>query len=287
MKILIADDDKALVQSLTRRLAERGFEIYTAFDAVQAWMSIMRIVPSAVVLDLSMPGGTGMDILKRLRLSTRVGSIPALVISESSNPEVASTAKRLGADEFLVKPFAIEDLVTCLERLVGEGTPMPFDARKHAAEESGNPPMRVLVADDDGGLRRAVEGMIARWGYQGVSAKDGEEAWKILQNEDAPRLAILDWLMPGMEGVEICRKLREQRRDTYVYVILLTCQDSKTSLVEGMDAGADDYIAKPFDAQELRVRLAAGRRILGLQEDLLSARARMWAGLGKSAGARS
>jgi two-component system cell cycle response regulator len=129
--------------------------------------------------------------------------------------------------------------------------------------------VNILVADDDPVSRRVLEATLSKWGYAVVSATDGDQAWSILQSEDAPRLAILDWVMPGMDGVEVCRALRDRTEAPYVYTILLTARDNKDDLVEGMGSGADDYIIKPFNAHELKVRLRAGRRILDLQQTLL------------------
>lgn len=132
--------------------------------------------------------------------------------------------------------------------------------------------MKILIAEDEPISRQVVESLLAQWGYEVVTAKDGEEAWWVLQEEDAPRLAILDWMMPGKDGVEICREVRKRVADPYTYIILLSARSQKRDIVEGMDAGADDYLTKPFDPDELRVRLRAGRRILDLQEHLLSMR---------------
>jgi diguanylate cyclase (GGDEF)-like protein len=105
-----------------------------------------------------------------------------------------------------------------------------------------------------------------------VVARDGNEAYQILVSENAPKLAILDWKMPGMEGIEICRKIRKNAGEHYTYIILLTSQQRDEDLVIGMKAGADDYIIKPFKHHELRVRLRAGRRIIELQNELFAAR---------------
>jgi diguanylate cyclase (GGDEF)-like protein len=132
--------------------------------------------------------------------------------------------------------------------------------------------VKVLVADDNLSFRQVLERMLAKWGYQIVVAQDGWQAWETLQAEDAPRLAILDWMMPGLDGVEICRRVRGQNREPYTYILLLTAKDTAEELVEGMEAGADDYLRKPVNSHELRVRLRAGRRILDLQEELVRAR---------------
>ena len=132
--------------------------------------------------------------------------------------------------------------------------------------------LRILVAEDNPVFQAMLKTMLTRWGYLVEVARDGEEAWRILDSEDAPRLVLLDWMMPGMDGVEVCRKVRSACREPYIYIVLLTARTEAQDLVEGMDAGADDYLTKPFHAHELRVRLRAGKRILELQEELLKAR---------------
>jgi len=132
--------------------------------------------------------------------------------------------------------------------------------------------MRILAAEDNPVFQTMLRSMLTKWGYDAVIARDGNEAWKILESENAPRLALLDWMMPGMDGVEICRRIRAAGREPYIYILLLTARADSQDLVEGMEAGADDYLTKPFNAHELRVRLRAGCRILDLQEQLLLAR---------------
>jgi two-component system cell cycle response regulator len=113
-----------------------------------------------------------------------------------------------------------------------------------------------------------LRNMLTKWGYTATIARDGVEAWHVLESADAPRLAVLDWMMPGIDGVEICRRLRSLNREPYIYILLLTARTESQDLIEGMDAGADDYLTKPFNAHELRVRIRAGRRILDLQDAL-------------------
>lgn len=132
--------------------------------------------------------------------------------------------------------------------------------------------MRILVAEDDLSFRRLMEKKLAAWGYEVVVADNGNAALQILQSDDPPRLALLDWVMPGLEGVEVCRIVRGKKEEPYTYIILLTSQQRDQDLVTGMEAGADDFITKPFKHHELRLRLRAGRRILELQSELLAAR---------------
>ena len=131
--------------------------------------------------------------------------------------------------------------------------------------------VRILLADDDDVSRHILKATLSRWGFDVVTAVDGEQAWQILEGADTPRLAILDWMMPGMDGVDVCRKVREQLTGPYIYMLLLTSKREKEDIVSGMAAGADDYVSKPFDPQELRMRLKAGERIIDLQEKLLQA----------------
>jgi two-component system, cell cycle response regulator len=133
-------------------------------------------------------------------------------------------------------------------------------------------PLSVLVAEDNPVMQTVIKFMLSSWGYRPVLTVNGSEAWDILRGEDAPRLALLDWMMPGVDGVELCRRVRAAAREPYTYLMLLSGRTDSSDLIRAMDAGADDYLRKPFDAQELRVRLNAGRRIIQLQEQLVAAR---------------
>lgn len=128
--------------------------------------------------------------------------------------------------------------------------------------------MRILIAEDDATSRLVLESLLKRWGYEVISTPDGNQAWTALQAKDAPRFAILDWMMPGMDGAEVCRKVRETERDCSTYIILLTALGRKEDIITGLEAGADDYVTKPFDMQELHARIKVGQRIIELQSTL-------------------
>jgi diguanylate cyclase (GGDEF)-like protein len=132
--------------------------------------------------------------------------------------------------------------------------------------------VKVLIAEDDMVSRRLLEAMLTKWGYEVMVTCDGVEAWEVLQGADAPSLAILDWMMPGMDGVEVCRSVRQRGQEPYIYLLLLTTKGRKENIIEGLDAGADDYLTKPFDPQELQVRLRTGMRIVTLQAEIIEAR---------------
>jgi two-component system, cell cycle response regulator len=131
----------------------------------------------------------------------------------------------------------------------------------------------ILIAEDDAVSRRVLQAFVEKRGYEVVVASNGEKALELLSGEGAPRLAILDWMMPGMEGTEVCRRLREHPDERpYIYVLLLTARTEREDLLAGLQSGADDYIRKPFDPAELEARLRTGRRILDLQDNLIAAR---------------
>ncbi len=146
---------------------------------------------------------------------------------------------------------------------------------KHSANKGGQrvtAGMRVLIADDSLVSRHLLEATLKGWGYDVCVACDGAEAWHILEQDDAPALAILDWMMPGLTGPEVCRQVRQKAKEPYTYILLLTSKSLKEDVVAGMDSGADDYLTKPFDQHELKVRLRAGTRIVDLQAQLLDTR---------------
>ncbi len=122
--------------------------------------------------------------------------------------------------------------------------------------------MKVLIAEDNAVARKVLEKQVTGWGYEPIVVEDGEKAWQALQPDDAPRLAILDWLMPGMDGIEICRRIKEDNERPFTYVIMLSGQDSDEDIVAGLDAGADDYLTKPAVPNVLRSRLLAAGRIV-------------------------
>ena len=133
--------------------------------------------------------------------------------------------------------------------------------------------MRVLIAEDDRASRSLLERVLLKWGYDVAVTCDGEEAWRTLQQEDAPSLVVLDWMMPGLDGPEVCRRVRKLDAPNPPYLILLTGRDGKSDIVAGLEAGANDYLGKPFDKDELHARLEVGRRFTELNGKLLATQA--------------
>lgn len=145
-----------------------------------------------------------------------------------------------------------------------------------AAEVGGFSLMQALVVDDSAVYRKLIGDQLRSWGFGVTLAESGSAGWRILEQPDSPKLALLDWVLPDLDGIELCRRIRNARSSgPYIYVILLTSKEGRQNMLEAMKAGADDYLVKPFDEMELKARLLVGKRILDLQEELVSARESM------------
>lgn len=131
---------------------------------------------------------------------------------------------------------------------------------------------KILIAEDDPVSRRVLEVFLLKRGYSVQTVSNGVDALTELEVKDAPRLAVLDWMMPGMEGTQVCERIRQSTDRPYVYILLLTARSQKEDLLQGLGSGADDYLTKPFDPQELEARLQVGKRILDLQDNLIATR---------------
>jgi two-component system, cell cycle response regulator len=133
--------------------------------------------------------------------------------------------------------------------------------------------MQVLVVEDSAIYRKLICDQLGSWGFDTTVAKSGAEAWRLLEEPNSPKLVLLDWVLPDLDGIELCQRIRRAGLSRhYVYVILLTSKEGRQNMLDAMDAGADDYLMKPFDGSELKARLLVGNRILDLQEELVAAR---------------
>lgn len=135
--------------------------------------------------------------------------------------------------------------------------------------------MKALVADDDTASRLLLQKMLTKWGYDVVTASSGDEAWRILTSDDAPGIAVLDWMMPELDGAEICRRIGALELSSPPYLLLLTGRDTKQDIAVGLESGASDYLQKPVDRDELRARLLVGRRFTELNRKLLDTQAEL------------
>ena len=130
--------------------------------------------------------------------------------------------------------------------------------------------MRILISDDSAAIRDILSKSLVSWGHEVVVCEDGAQAWDVLQRSDAPKLAILDWEMPGLDGISVCKKMVEKEENKETYLILVTSRDATSDIVQGLEAGADDYITKPFKEEELLARLNVGIRMLDMRSKLVN-----------------
>jgi CheY-like chemotaxis protein len=128
--------------------------------------------------------------------------------------------------------------------------------------------MQVVIAEDDRVTGEILVRTLRRWDYAATLVSDGAQAWECLRGATGPTLAILDWMMPELDGPDVCRRVRKELPDANMYLLLVTAREGRSDVVAGLDAGADDYVIKPFDPEELRARVAVGARVLGLQQKL-------------------
>lgn len=262
MNTLIVENDFT-----NRRLLQRFLDPYglcdvaaNAAEALWAFQAAWKEghLYHLLCIDLTMPGIDHDELQRKIwnleeemrippergvkMILTGIGESPA--IKGNWDPQ---------REAYVAKPIAKEKLLKNVETLGLLRPPRP---------------LKILIAEDDNTSRRMLQVMLTKWGYDPLVTKDGNEAWDALRVPDAPRLAILDWMMPGKDGVEICRQMHESSPGDPKYFILLTAKGRKEDIVSGLEAGADDYITKPFASEELRARVHAGERILHLQTTL-------------------
>jgi two-component system, cell cycle response regulator len=132
--------------------------------------------------------------------------------------------------------------------------------------------MQVLIVDDSAVYQKLIRNRLEQWGFTCRCAQSGSQASEVLRQADAPKLVLLDWVLPDIDGLELCRRMREGSRNHYTYVIFLTGKDGLANMLKAMEAGADDYLEKPFDDHQLKAKLIVGQRVLQLQEELVAAR---------------
>lgn len=238
-------------------------DLNAALDAVEGDRELLRRMVDVFILQAP-------ELLTQIRDAGARGDTPGL---ERSAHKLRGSLSNFAAIKSHDAAFRLEELgragrVDAVPEAQEALDTAMAELQEVLIEFSKGQSRRILIADDEDATRLKLEALLSKHGYEVIVAKDGVEAWAILQREDAPTLVLLDWLMPGLDGVQVCRNVRQAGNRPYTYIVMLTVRDETQDLVRGMEAGADDYLSKPFDVDELRVRLRAGERILRLQEEL-------------------
>ncbi|MCD4829336.1 MAG: response regulator [Candidatus Cloacimonetes bacterium] len=280
MKILIVEDDSTSSFILGKLVMDYGaphfaFNGKEAVDAVHVALA-MKEPYDLIFLDIMMPVMNGQTALKKIRAAEEASGIASpdcakivmtTALSDTGNIKNAFLNQ---CDTYLVKPIVKAKLHEELQKL-----------EISKSGEKGNKRMRILISEDDITTRNMLAAGLKKWDYEVVETKNGAEAWDVMQQPDAPQLAIIDWLMPVMDGLEFVRRVQarqaQQLKDgaqqgtVYKpYIIMLTIKGEKKDIIAGLGAGADDYLTKPFDPGELWARVEVGRRMVVMQERLAS-----------------
>jgi CheY-like chemotaxis protein/methyl-accepting chemotaxis protein len=293
LRILLAEDNY-LNQKLAITLLERqGHSVILAENGIATLEALEQGRFDLVLMDVQMPEMSGLEATRAIREKERTagGHIPIIALTARALAEDAPRCYEAGMDDYVTKPINRQLLFEAIHRTIGTDSLAESDssgmvgAERPAAdaERSGTiteqpavpaPRVRlripggetkdVLIAEDNPASRQLLESLLRSWGFRVLAAENGNQAWQQF-GEHAPPLIILDWMMPGQEGTQVCRRIRNTDQGKNAYIILLTARDRRQDIVAGLAAGADDYVIKPFDREELKARIDAGVRVVDLR----------------------
>jgi two-component system cell cycle response regulator len=236
--VLLVDDDRDLAGLLSARLQSRSIHVVTAASGSEAMKIIEHQAPDLVILDVMMPGLSGHDVLKRLKYDSRFSLIPVVMLSAAPEADGAETAKRLGAIDYIAKPFEADTLIAHLEKLLDA-------ARFH-----------VLITDNDDMLLDLLREKFRQRGFRVSTQNDGREAWDFIF-KTMPDLVILDRMMPGMDGIAVLKNMRTEPETKNIPVIVLSARKEERDIQIGLQFGAQEYVTKPCDPEDLLNRSLA------------------------------
>ncbi len=287
-RLLLAEDD-ATNQMVTQSiLVKFGYQVDVANNGDEALWMLENNDYDLVLMDCMMPVMNGYDATAVIRdpvSSVRNHAIPVIALTANALREDRESCLAAGMNDYLCKPLDVADMLAMLEKWlpfdsvqfrVLDSAPvsvLPADQRTISAgnailKQQGMLPMNILIAEDDAPSCMMLQSLLTKWGYTVTAACDGNEAWRILSEPGHPLLVVLDWMMPGIEGPEIVRRLRQKEDGILHYIIITTSADSENAAAQALDAGADDFVGKPFNQIELRARIAVGRRVNCLHQAL-------------------
>jgi sigma-B regulation protein RsbU (phosphoserine phosphatase) len=255
LSVLVVDDDPTDLKLVHSLLTSEGHTVTEAKDAEQALLILTKSRPDIILIDMELPGMNGFALARELKHLPETVGIP--IIAMTAYPEHFSqgAASVHGFSAYFVKPINTRTLV-----------PEIVAAALRGCENLRSTP--ILIADDNGTNRRLLRAILETEGYRVVEVNDGREALSLLIAAATPMVALLDWEMPGLEGIEVCRKTRAIKDAQPTFLILLTVRDSKQDIVTGLQAGANDYITKPFERGELLARVKIAVTMVELQQSL-------------------
>ena len=277
IKVLIVDDDPVILATLEDNLRKWQYEPVISNTAENAWDILQKPdAPQMVIIDWQLPHMNGIELCKLIK-NQENGFRYIIILTGRMTSEDVVTGLESGADDYIVKPADAMELRARL--LAGRRIVERFQTKLHPTQpkyenlnkiavENNFLSPKILIAEDDPVSSEVLKENLNRWGFSTISSQNGFEAIEAFQQHKGPLLAIIDWMMPGLSGLDVCRTLKQQSENGMCYLILLTAKNQKDNIVEGLESGADDYLSKPFHAAELRARINVGIRMLAVNRHL-------------------
>lgn len=275
-RILIADDDEASLRILERALRGAGHDVAACRDGTAALERLLAADgPRLAVLDWSMPGLDGVAVCREVRRRSSAPYVYLVLLTGRTAKADMLEGLAAGADDFLSKPpddevvrarlWAGERVLRLHERLLATRGAAASLAKGGGSQRACG--LRILIADDDAVTRRILERGLGSEGHAVLAAPSGDRAWELLEREHVSVL-VSDCMMPGLTGLELTRRLREEAQHPYVYVVLMTALGQREDYLLGMEVGADDFLTKPVDMDEMHMRLRVAAHVLRLQAEI-------------------
>lgn len=280
MRVLIADDDAITRTVLTESLLSWGYNPVAVENGYQAWELLQRKdAPRLMILDWILPGISGIQLCRRLQPGRINRPCYIIMLTGKITTEDVVAGFEAGADDYVIKPFkgpglharvnAGARILDMIDQRTKDKTGAPKQPPPYPAlGDSQKVENRILIAEDDAISRMVLMENLTGWGYDVIPSENGDEAWEVLNGDNPPRIAVLDWLMPKMSGIDVVRRVRRRDDRRPPFIIMLTALGETESVAAGFEAGVDDYLVKPFSAAELRARIDVGFRLTAIQDKL-------------------
>jgi sigma-B regulation protein RsbU (phosphoserine phosphatase) len=255
IRVLVVEDDPTDLKLASTVLRDAGNEVIVARDAEMALAILGDRKVEVVLIDLELPGMNGLELMRRLKLLPLTAGVPVMAMTAYPGRFSPAAASEVGLAAYLVKPIDTRTLAQQVAAVAAQGS----RRAPHPA---------ILVADDNATNRRLLRAVLVAEGYSVIEARDGSEALAILLASTGPVVGLIDWEMPLMEGIDVCRQARLRTDPPPMFLILLTVRDTQRDIVAGLQAGANDYVTKPFERAELLARVKIGMQMVELQQSL-------------------